>query len=803
MIGHQIFRFRPCLTAGFAIGLVCGSAGVIAQPAADDEARLNRALAFTSGRLLKKVRNHAIKIHWIGAGERFWFRHELTQGNEYLLVDAATGNRRPAFDHHALATALGKATGGTLEADKLELTSLEFSGDPRRLTVGLEEARFRCDLEKILCARSADTEPGADRIVSPDGSSIIFRRDYNLWLRTLATGQERQLTHDGIKDFAYGDTDAYIDEAKVATRRARAPAPLLGVHWSPDGRRILALRQDLRAVPARLVLTEYLPPDRTDPVMHVRHAAVPNDPQRAASAMTIVDVRTGAATPVQIDPQSMNDWALPYFTLGGFIRWDEAGDAFIIGANRGGTRYRLSKIDIKTGAVRDVVTEEGRFSLRLNPYDYARPNVHVLKNGREAIWYSERDGWGHLYLYDVATGKVKRQLTEGAWVVADLVRIDEAHRQVYFTATGRERGRNLYYRHLYRVALDGGTPELLTPEDADHEFDADQDFWEGPRPGSDFSPDGRYFVDSFSTATTPARYVIRAASGKLVGQLAEADDSALRASGWAPPEQFVTKAADGATDLYGVIYKPRDFDPTKKYPVIEQTYPGPQGKFAPTTFRGYFDYMQPSATAELGFIVVYLDGRGTAYRSREFRDTFRGTDDPFGSADHAAALRNLGKTRPYLDLERVGIVGQSFGGYGSLRAMLLHPDLYKACVSSVGPGEWIDFPGDTSNERFFGVPGQSKQARDYFDLISNVRLADRLKGNLLLIYGGIDEIVPMRSGFKLIDALVRANKQFDLLLVPDSPHHVGAEPYGVERGMRFFMDHLGGPMPTSSRKQEP
>jgi len=793
-MGHQVFQFRSYLAVGFALSLIGGSTSAMASPAPDNAARLSKALPFTSGKLRKKIRNHMIKVNWTGTGDSFWFRHELAQGSEYLLVDASTGKRRPAFDHQALATALGKATGETLEGSNLSLTSLEFSSDPRHLTVGIEDAQFRCDLEKVICARKTDRDQAGGLVLSPDGKSAVFLRDHDLWLRMLASGQERQLTHDGIKDFAYGDTDAYIDEAKVATRRAGVPAPLLGVHWSPDGHYILALRQDLRTIPARLVLTEYLPPDRADPVMHIRHAAVPNDPQRADSAMTIIDVPAGTATPVKIDPQSMNDWALPYFTLGGFIRWDTAGDAFIISANRGGTRYRLTQIATKTGMVRDVVTEEGRFSLRLNPYDYARPNVHVLKNGREAIWYSERDGWGHLYLYDVATGAVKRQLTKGPWVVADLVHIDEAHRQVYFTAPGREQGRNLYYRHLYRVGLDGGTPQLLTPEDADHEFDADHDFWEGPQSGSEFSPSGRYFVDSFSTATAPATFVIRAASGKMVAKLGEADDSALRATGWKPPEQFVTKAADGTTDLYGVIYKPRNFDPNKKYPVIEQTYPGPQGKFAPSTFRGYLDYMQPQATAELGFIVVYLDGRGTAYRSREFRDTFRGTDDPFGSADHAAALRNLGKTRPYLDLERVGITGQSFGGYGSLRAMLLHPDLYKACVSSVGPGEWIDFPGDTSNERFFGVPSQSKQARDYFDLISNVRLAGQMKGSLLLIYGGIDEIVPMRSGFKLIDALVRANKQFDLLVVPDAPHHVGAEPYGVERIMRFFMDRLGGPL---------
>jgi dipeptidyl-peptidase 4 len=765
-----------------------------AQPGeSQQDTRLAAAKPYLSGALRGQVRNHQTKVSWIADTDRFWFKLEQKDGWQFVAVDAATGRQRAAFDHESMAKALSDALSNPVRAAQLPIDELELDDAPSKIIATVGDSRFICHLPQGKCdEQPVDAYALGDMIVSPDHRYAVLRRDSNLWLRDLHNNAERQLTHDGVENFGYGDLDAYMDELKVPRRRAGLPDPLLGVHWSPDSRRILALRQDLRPIQARLGLTEYLPPEGSFPISYPKRVAVAGDAQRADSAMTLIDVESGTNRAIKLDPQSMNDWALPYFAFGGFLHWDAAGtSAFVLIASRGGREYKLLRIDTATGETRAVVTETGRFNVRLNPDDYALPNVYVTSDARQAIWYSERDGWGHLYLYDVASGKALRQITQGPWVVADLLRVDERSRQIYFTATGRESKRMPYYRHLYRVSMDGGAPQLLTPEDADHEFEGWRPFWEGPGIGSVFSPSGKYFVDSYSTAVDPARVVIRKRSGELVRDLVRADDSKLRASGWRPPEQFVVKAADGITDLYGVMYKPSTFDPARKYPVIEQTYPGPQGKFAPATFRGYFDYMHPQAFAELGFIVVYLDARGTAYRSREFRDAFLGTEDPFGSADHAVALRNLALTHPYLDLERVGVQGQSFGGYGSLRAMLLHPDLYKVCVSSVGPGDWSHMPGDTSNERFFGVPTSSPEARAHFESISNSRLADRMTGKLLLIYGGLDEVVPLHVAFGLVDALIRADKPFDLLVVPDSPHHAGAERYAMKRTMLYFMDHLG------------
>jgi dipeptidyl-peptidase-4 len=776
--------------------LLPGPLWAASEPVATQDARLNAAKPFLSRALAAKILNGSITVKWIGTSDRFWFRRQTGSGREYVIVDAAQGKAMPAFDHTAMADALGKALGRRVEAVKLPIADLDLS-DLKTPVVTVDDALFACDLSKRLC--ESRTAPASDdQIVSPNRDNVVFRRDNNLWLRDLRTGTERQLTSDGVENFGFGDIDAYVDETKVMRRRAGAPDPLLGVHWSPDGRYVLALRQDLRKVPARMAVAEFLPPEGGPPVLHVRHESVPADPKRADSYLDLIEVASGTRRSIAIDPQFLNDWALPYFMTGTALRWNMRGnELFVIGANRGGTRYTLNRVDLATGQVREVITETSRFSVRLNPYDYARPDVRVSTDGREAIWYSERDGWGHLYLYDLTNGKVKQQITHGEWVVADLVRVDEGARMVYFTAVGREKGRNPYFRHLYRASLDGGEPQLLTPEDADHDFSDGYEFWEGnePRPGSSFAPSGRYFVDSFSTPDRPAQIVLRGRSGKLVKNLVQADDSQLRQTGWQPPEQFLVKAADGVTDLYGVLYKPTDFNPKLKYPVIEQTYPGPQARSTPLGLREHFNYLNSQAFAQLGFIVVFLDGRGTAYRSLAFRDTFLGTDDPFGSADHVAALRNLAKTRNYMDMDRIGVTGHSYGGYGSLRATLLHPDFYKVTVSGVGPGDWMQFAGDTSVERFFGVPGSSATARAYYDLIDNRRLADRLSGKLLLIYGGIDEVVSLQSSYRLFKAFIDADKPFDTLIVPDSPHHAPAEPYGIEMSMRYFMEHLGGPVP--------
>jgi dipeptidyl aminopeptidase/acylaminoacyl peptidase len=318
-----------------------------------------------------------------------------------------------------------------------------------------------------------------------------------------------------------------------------------------------------------------------------------------------------------------------------------------------------------------------------------------------------------------------------------------------------------------------------------------------PHPGSSISPSGAFFVDGFSTVEQPPDYVIRRTSGELVAKILSSDAAGLFAIGWTYPERFVVKAADGATDLYGVITRPRDFDASHRYAVLDVMYPGPQGSFAPRGFveqivGGSINHLQTFADA--GFIVVALDGRGTAHRSREFREAFLGTEDVFGLADHVAAIQNLGRERPYMDLDRVGIRGQSYGGYAALRAMLLFPRFFKAAVCATGPAGYLDMEGQTNVERFFGVPGDSPEARAYYGVIDNMHLAPRLNGRVLLIYGGVDEAVPLRQAFLVLDAFVKADKFVDVMIVPDAGHSVSVMPYVVRRSLEYLVEHLGAPL---------
>lgn len=703
--------------------------------------------------LAGKVANLEVAFHWTDGGRRFWFAPRGPNADTVVWVDSETGRQSNA-------------------------------------------APPPPDASRSACG---------DQVISPSGKSAAIVRGFDLWMRDCVDGKETRLTHDGEEGFAYGELEAGYDRQQVARRRAGLPPPLKGVLWSADSRFLLVLRQDLRRTPQRLFITEYLAPqgpDRTYVHANWRRMSLPGDTPFPVGILAVIDTRSGQVTRVRLDPDSFNDLAFHYL-VEGVVWWSEAGQAVhLICANHGGTRFALHRVDVVTGETRRIVEETARFNVRLNPYDYARPNVHVSSDGREIIWYSERSGYGHLYLYD-ADGNLQRPLTCGEWVIFDLLRVDEVDRLIYFTAASRDPRANPYYRYLYRLSLDGGEPQLLTPEAADHGF-ANTFFWgslrhagDGIEPvpsGSSLSPCGRYFVDGYSTTDQPPQYVLRRSSGELVATVLSSDVSDLRASGWSPPERVCCKAADGHTDLYGVITRPRDFDPSRKYPVIDFMYPGPQGSWAPRSLVDQlvgFPISGLQTFADAGFVVVAIDGRGTAHRSREFRDAFLGTDDVFGAADHVAAVRGLAETRSYMDLDRVGVIGQSFGGYGSLRALLLFPELFKVAVSATGPCGYLDAEGQTNVERFFGVPSESSSARRHYERISNAPLIPNMKGHVLLIYGGIDESVPLKHAFELFAAFKAADKDPDVLIAPDLAHPVLKDPYVLRRSVQYFQRHLG------------
>jgi len=461
--------------------------------------------------------------------------------------------------------------------------------------------------------------------------------------------------------------------------------------------------------------------------------------------------------------------------------WDDSNThVYYVVSDRGYQGYSLVRVNGRTGAAKVLVHEEADTGIDPRMTRGGQPNIRVIAEGSEVVWFSQRDGWGHLYLYDAESGSIKNRITEGPWAVAEIEHIDEENRTVYFTAVGREQGRDPYYQHLYRTSLDGGSVELLTPEDAHHKVS--------------FAPSGGYFVDTYSRLDMPPRSVLRTTAGECVLELEEADDTQLQAMGWTYPERFCVKGRDGQTDIYGIILRPSNFNEQDKLPVLDDIYAGPQTNRAHVSFghsaeKRSAGFWQAQALAELGFVVVMIDGMGMPYRSKAFQDyAFRDLADG-GVDDHIAALRQLADKYPYMDLERVGIYGHSAGGYSSAHAILAYPEFFEVAVSTAGNHDhrldeavWV--------ERYMGLP-----VEDHYREQANSSIAHRLEGKLLLMHGEMDENVHPASTLQLVDALIKADKDFDMFILPNRPHACTGDPFFIRKRWEYFVRHLLGAEP--------
>ncbi len=769
-----------------------GPAETVEQDADLTYADFERASHFYPHNIRKLVRNAAPVPNWIPGTDRFWYRHEIDGGVRFVTVNAATGRAEPSLDHKAFAAMLSLELGKEVLPDQLPFSSIVYTNDLQRVSFSSGDQVFECGRDATDCKVRPEPVLDPATVISPDGKRAILERKSNLWLREVATGEERPLTADGTAEFPYQYTafkTTYVEE-----RRGQAKPTSPGATWSPDGRYILAVRSDRRGAKMAPYVVEYLAPDSPRPIGHQVAMATPADARENSYSLVLIDLKDGGVVPVDGGALGFNDYA-PYWAIVGEPGWDvDDGELFLVTSTRDSRALGVVAVNLNTGISRTVLEEHDDQFLNLNPFDYHVPNVRLLTDRNELLWWSERSGWGHLYRYDAMTGALKNIVTKGEWTVFDIVRVDEAAGLVYFTAGGRETGRNPYYRHLYRVGLDGGTPQLLTPEDADHvytNFPGRGLNGHGNTLTERFSPSGKYIVDTYSTVSKPPSTVIRSADGALITRLVDADTSDLLAIGWTPPERLVAKSADGKHDIYGVLLKPTNFNANQRYPVIEQIYAGPQVSFAPQSFTdalgGRTAYMQ--TLAELGFIIVIQDGRGTPRRSRDFHMSPMGDEDVNALADHVAGIKAAARSRPYMDMDRVGITGISFGGYASARAIFLFPEFYKAAVSIAGPHDYRTMISSISVERFFGVPGE-EGADDTYTRVDNLHLANRLEGELMLVAGEIDQNVPFNQTVALSDALIAAGKEFDLVLVPNAAHDVGYHPYAVRRLAGFFLRHL-------------
>ena len=615
--------------------------------------RYVRAERLLAANALDLTSDLLIQPHWIGDSGRFWYRWKSLSTVEFLLVDAAAGDRAPAFDHDRLAAALSLATGKPCSAAQLPFTEIEFAESGNSIEFDIDgDGRWSCDLESYACARIGEKPqtPG-DAVRSPDGKWEAFSRDFNVWLRSVETGEERAITTDGVEKNGYGE-----ELLSPLTTGGIADPPPPWLRWSPDSGKLLFCRIDQREAPQFHLVQSVAKDGQLRPKLHSFAYPLPGDDVLPLAYPVCADLRTGALSAVDIDPIEMQYHGPPVYGNG--VWWSADSETiYFVRQGRGYFSIDLIIIDAKTGTARIAISEESGTGIDPSVWR-GTSNVRVFADGSRVVWYSQRDGWGHLYLYDAENSALIRQLTSGSYEVSNVEYIDEVAGMLYFTAMGREAGRDPYYDHLYRVSLDGGEPELLTPEDAAHTIS--------------FAPGGACFIDNYSTLEQPPEILLRAADGSLICELERADISALEATGWKKPERFKAKARDGSSDVYGAIFRPSDLDPEAQYPVIDYIYGGPQAIQAPAAFADAArerekNFWEAQSLAELGFVVVMIDGLGMPGRSKAQHDhSYRRLQDN-GLPDHISAIRQLADRYGYLDISGVGIFGHSAGGYASCR----------------------------------------------------------------------------------------------------------------------------------------
>ena len=734
----------------------------------------DRAVRLLGPSLTGLVVGGSVSPTWL-PDERFWYVSITDSGSVVYLVDPAKRTRRPAFDRARILASVGSAGGGTLNPRTFTFTALELSAKADTASFDAGARRFACVTRTAACVnvgvarggrgggggrggqagQGGGGRGGGNAVVSPDGKRAAFIRNWNLWIRDVATGQEQQLTTDGVKDFGYATDNAGWASSERAI-----------LLWSPDSRKIATQQQDERKVGDMYLVETKV----GHPSLRSWKYPLPGDSIVAMVHRVIIDVDTKAMVRLKMPPDfhratlgdnlSMNDY-----------NWSPDGSRLaLVSTSRDHKSAVLKVADAATGEVRTVMEETV-------PTHYeSRTGWRVLWPTNEIIWYSQRDDWGHLYLYDLNTGALKNRITSGEGPVSQIARIDEKTRTLWFGALGREAGQDPYFRHYYRIGLDGKRYTTLTPDNGDHTIE--------------LSPSGRWLVDTYSRPDAPPVVDVRDARGKLVMPLEKADISKLLATGWKPPIPITMKAADGKTDIYGLMFRPTNFDPSKKYPIINNAYPGPQsgstGSRAFTAARG-----DRQALAELGFVVVTIDGRGTPNRSKSFHDAYYGAMGRDNTLpDQVAGMKELAQKNSWIDIDRAAIWGHSGGGFIAADAMFRFPDFFKVGISESGNHDQRLYEDDWG-ERYQGLLVRNPDGTDNYEAEANQTLAKNLKGKLFLAHGTMDNNVPPYNTLAVVDALMKANKDFDLLMLPNQAHGFGnMSNYMMRRRWDYFVRWL-------------
>jgi hypothetical protein len=701
-----------------------------------------------------KILHGGVRPEWIGKTSTFWYSTVTEKGTEYYLVDGTGGVRNPAFNALKLSEQLSTLSKKKVGPYELSLRSLKFSDDLKTLTFNAEGSDWNYDRKKNLLTRAtvpssgrgprsprtnwseSRDELGNKPVVSPDSLWEALIIDYNLWIKPHKGGDPVQYSKDGVPGFYYSSWNIF---------------------WSPDSKKLVVVK--FRPSWKRFIhYVESSPADQVQPKHSEVEYAKPGD--ELPYQLPVLFWREEKKQMATSDELFAQQFDIERFD------WRKDSKSLTFEYNqRGHQVYRVLELDGTTAAVRTLIGESSPTFINYSGYRYR----FDTDDETEIIWASERDGYNHLYRIDGKTGNLINQVTKGEWMVRSVLSVNGEKKQITFEASGKEPGQDPYFIHVYRVNFDGTGLVRLTEGNGNHT--------------TGFSPDKSLFVDTWSRVDQPPVSVLRkSADGSVVMELEKADISKLLATGWQPPVVFTAKGRDGKTDIWGIIIRPVNFDPAKKYPVIENIYAGPHGSFVPKSFStqtGMQSY------AELGFVMVQIDGMGTANRSKAFHDVcWRNLGDA-GFPDRILWMQAAAREYPYMDISRVGIYGTSAGGQSAAGAVLFHPEFYKVAVSSCGCHDnrmdkiWW-------NEQWMGYP-----LGDWYDASSNVVNASKLKGKLLLIVGEMDHNVDPSSTMQVANALIKANKDFDLLVVPGMDHSSGG-PAGERKRKDFFVKHLLG-----------
>ena len=784
------------------VGLVALTAGLNAQ---DRLPEYLQAEKFTQSKLSTMLFSTTVDPHWFQTGNCFWYQYKTSEGNFWWVVNPTAKTKTPLFDRDEIAAQLSEIVQDPFEAKHLPISNLKAKEDGRTFTFEVKSSRevkdkdgkkekemfyFSYDYpaKKLTHLKDKEKEPEepAWANVSPDKKTVVYAKNLNLYRMSYedylkakkdekdSTIVEVQLTTDGEMDFCFGMPYKLLNTEKLDDGKRRG---VYGV-WSPDSRHFVATLTDKRAVKELWVLNAmseprptletykyHMPGEADAPVVHLYIFDMENDTRKEIGTAAFKDQTVSLEyAPFQQKQRDMED--ISYTWLGDTERF------FLTRRSRDLHRIDVCSYTVGQDTIVPIIKE------RMNTYQETRP-IHVLGKGKELIQWSERDGWAHLYLYD-DQGNLKNRLTKGPWHVESVVKVDEKARVVYFIANGKNPEENPYYEHLYRVNLDGSGLKQITAGDFFHQMEVDDDM--------------RFVVDNYSRVDTVPVAVLLDNAGNKVMDLETSDFSQLFANGYKFPELFKVKAADGITDLYGVMYKPFNFDPEKVYPIIDYVYPGPQ------TEAVYYPFTRMSVRtdrlAQAGFIVISVGQRGGhPSRSKWYHNYGYGNMRDYPLADHKYAIEQLANRHSFIDIDKVGIHGHSGGGFMSTAAICQYPDFFKAAVSCAGNHD-NNIYNRWWSETHHGVKEEVTEKGDttfHYKIATNPEIARNLKGHLLLVHGEIDDNVHPANTSRVINALIKAGKRFDMLFLPNQRHGFGdMNEYFYWRLVDYFSEHLRG-----------